>query len=282
MELGVGQPDHDAHEGLLCEWALLADLVEPLDDELPGLVEVLDTLGVVDEDVGAADGVYLPHQVLIEAVCCELVADLLGVLVPDGAVTELALPHGLDDLGWQWLGLDVEPVVAVGGLPLERRSVVLGLDAFPVDDDRVALLDLDAVLLLEPVDGDLQVELAHAGQEGLARLAVRADGKGCVGLREAGHRADELRQVLHGERLDGLRDHWLRVVPDGLEGRGLRVADDGDARCGAPDARDGGYVASGDRRDGDPVPADHHGHLLDPLCLGTTQRPDALALLDLA
>ena len=32
--LGVGQPDHDAHQRLLGERALLADLVEPLDDEL--------------------------------------------------------------------------------------------------------------------------------------------------------------------------------------------------------------------------------------------------------
>ena len=49
-----------------------------------------------------------------------------------------------------------------------------------------------------------------------------------------------------------------------------------------PDAGDGGDVARGDRRDGDAVPADHHGHLLDPLGLGAAERPHALALLDLA
>ena len=113
VELGVHDTDHHAGHGLFRNGALLADFVEGLDDELTGLVEALNTLGVVDQHVGSVDGVDLAHQVLVHAKFSELVARGLGVLVTHGAVTEVTVTERFDDLCGKRLHLDEEAVVAV-------------------------------------------------------------------------------------------------------------------------------------------------------------------------
>ena len=120
------------------------------------------------------DCIYFPHQVFLHAICSELVANFLGILVPDSAVAELAFPEGLDYLVGQGFCFDVEPIVPVRRLAFECLAFILGLNTFPLNDNRIALLDLYAVLLLKPVNCDLEMKFTHTCEKCLSSFAVGA------------------------------------------------------------------------------------------------------------
>ncbi len=105
-------------------------------------------------------------------------------------VTELALASALAD----------EPTDAV------RRP----LDRLLVSDLRLALVGIDVELAHQAVDDDLEVQLAHAGDDRLAGLVVGVDLERRVFLGQPLQPDAEL--VLVGLRLglDGDRDHGLR------------------------------------------------------------------------
>ena len=96
-----------------------------------------------------------------------------------------------------------------------------------------------AELALQAVDDDLEVELAHAGDDRLGSLLVEADDEGRVFHRERVERDAELLVVAAALGLDGDRDDGRGEV-DGLErdrmlGVAERVAGSG---LGEADARD--------------------------------------------
>ena len=99
-------------------------------------------------------------------------------------------------------GLLGVPHLAVGGT---RQRFLVG-------DLRLADARLDAELALQAVDDDLEVQLAHAGDDDLPGLLVGLDAEGRV----LGHQllqADaELLLVALGLRLDRQRDDRLREV----------------------------------------------------------------------
>src|SRR5690606_30849713 len=71
------------------------------------------------------------------------------------------------------LDLDVGELAAPAGLLLVRVLVLDGrADGLAVGDLRLAHVGLDLELALEAVHDDLEVELAHAGDDRLARLLV--------------------------------------------------------------------------------------------------------------
>ena len=82
-------------------------------------------------------------------------------------------------------------------------------DRFAIRDLRRADVRLDAELALHAVDEDLEVQLAHAGDDRLARLLVGAHAKRRVFLRETIERDAHLLLVGLGLRLDGDVDHRL-------------------------------------------------------------------------
>ena len=84
------------------------------------------------------------------------------------------------------------------------------LERLAVGDLRLADRCLDAELALHAVDDDLEVQLAHAGDDRLAGLLVGAHAERRVFLREAAERDAHLFLVDLGLRLDRLRDHRLR------------------------------------------------------------------------
>ena len=88
-------------------------------------------------------------------------------------------------------------------------------DRLQVRDALLAELDVDAEAALQPLDGDLDVHLAHAGEELLARLLVAAQVQ---------------RRILLGEAAEGSR-HLLLVA--------LRLRRDREAHHG---------LGEGDRR----------------------------------
>ena len=145
--------------------------LEASDNAVLDLVEVLDTLGHVDEQVGAGalraeapNLARLGHVVLV-----------LLVEVASARLELLARRHlALLDVVWQAVrhghGLHVQTVVLVGRLG-ETHLRGLVDDCLLVGDDRVGDLDRNAgVILFQILQADLQVELASAGNDVLTRL----------------------------------------------------------------------------------------------------------------
>ena len=83
-------------------------------------------------------------------------------------------------------------------------------DRLAVSDLRPADVRVDAELALESVDDDLEVQLAHAGDEGLAGLVVGAHAEGRVLLRQPLQAHSQLVLVGLRLRLHGDRDHRVR------------------------------------------------------------------------
>src|SRR5690606_20818807 len=134
---------------------------------------------------------------------------------------ELARHHatldGVDELEAfaGFLRLDLEHHVAVLALAA-RLANKLALDVFyrladgfTVGHLRLAHVGFHAEFALHSVDDDLQVQLAHAGDDGLAGLLVGLDAKGRVLGRQALQREAHLLLVGLGLGLHGLRDHRL-------------------------------------------------------------------------
>src|SRR5262249_25412290 len=128
---------------------------------------------------------------------------------------------------------------------------------------------VDVELPLEAVDNDLQVELAHAGDEGLAGLLVAADTEGRILLRKALQAGAEL--VLVGLRLrfHGDGDHRVgeghRLELDRGRVRGERVT-----RGGVLEADGRGDLTGADRVALFPVICVHLQDATD--ALGPTRR----------
>ena len=84
------------------------------------------------------------------------------------------------------------------------------LDRLAVRDLRRADVGFDAEFALHAVDDDLEVQLAHAGDDRLARFLVGVDAERRVFLRQAIERDAHLFLVGLGLRLDRHVDHRLR------------------------------------------------------------------------
>ena len=104
-------------------------------------------------------------------------------------------------------GLDLHEDVAVlavtaGLLGVLVLAVRVLRDGLAVRDLGLADVRLDLELAPEAVDDDVEVELAHAADDRLARLLVRVDAEGRVLGRELLERDAELLDVGLGLRLD--------------------------------------------------------------------------------
>src|SRR3954470_10331010 len=183
------------------------------------------------------------------------------------------------------LNVDVDDAVLAraAGLAHEAALDLLGgaADGLAVGDLRAADVGLDVELAAQAVDQHLEVQLAHSGDLGLARLLVRLDLERRVLLGEAAEGDRHLLLVGLRLRLDGDLDHRLGEV-DHLEldrgvGGGQRVAGhdllDADAR---------GDVAGVDARDLLAVVRVHHEDAPDALRAARVDVEDARARLELA
>ncbi len=109
VESSVVEPDKRALDGLAGQWPLVECFLEPLDHQLHRLVQVLDTLCIVNHDIR-------PENVL----------DVLGGFFRDASVLErlaalefghvhrcFALFHRLDDVPVKRFDANVKSIVAV-------------------------------------------------------------------------------------------------------------------------------------------------------------------------
>ena len=194
--------------------------------------------------------------------------DRLDVLARDDAADDL-----VDELVALavLVGLDLDDDVAVLALAAGLLDVAVvalrgAADRLPVGHVRPADVGRDLELADHAVDEDVQVQLAHAGDSGLAALLVRVDAEGGVFLGQALQGQGELVLVGLGLGLDGDLDDRLGE-DDRLEhDRVVRIAQRV-AGVGFLEADGGGDVAGVDRLDLLAVVGVHLEDAADPLLL---------------
>src|SRR5215211_7371805 len=143
---------------------------------------------ILDAPVHARD--VLPRDDAADNLVVELVATLVVVLGVDDRVAVLAPATGLPH----------EPA-------LDALDALA--DGLAVSDLRTADVRVNPELAQEPVDDDLEVQLAHAGYDGLPCLLVAAHGERRVLFGEPLERHGELLLVGLRLGLDGLPDNGL-------------------------------------------------------------------------
>src|SRR5690606_4596726 len=125
--------------------------------------------------------------------------------------------------------LDARELAGTTGLLLVR-VVFFGLarDRFAIGNLRRTDIGLDLELATHAVDEDVEVEFAHAGNDGLAGFLVGLDAEGRVFGRQAVERETHLFLVALGLRLDGDLDDRLgefhAFEDDGLRRIAERIA----------------------------------------------------------
>ena len=217
---------------------------------LEGVVRRVDRVGlaVVDHDPQADH--REPDQPPLGEHGAEALLDRGDELGRDRAAAHLV--HELEVLVALGQGLDVAGHAAVlagaAGLLLVR-VVELGAlrDRLAVGHLRRARLDLAAVLALHALDVDVEVQLAHAGDDGLAALGIHAGAERRVLAHEAAERLRQvvLRLVVLG--LDRERDHRRRARASSVIATSDRPVGEGVARR-AVDAEERDDVAGAGAR----------------------------------
>ena len=99
-------------------------------------------------------------------------------------------------------------------------------DGLAIGDLRLAHIGLHVELAHHAVDDDLQVELAHAFDDGLAAVGIGADPEGRIFLRQLAQRDAHLFLVALGLGLDRNRDHRRREL-DRFQNDGMVFVADG-------------------------------------------------------
>src|SRR4051795_4394187 len=168
---------------------------------------------------------------------------------------DAATGHGVLELVGRAVGRDLEGLdrdLDLRELAGATRLLLVGVvdlldplaDGLAVGDLGLAHVRLDAELTPHAVDQDLQVQLAHAGDDRLTGLLVQADLERRVLLGELLDRGAQLLLVALGLRLDGhrddrgrerhrLEDHRVVRVGQRVAGRRLLHAVDGNDLAGA-------------------------------------------------
>lgn len=232
--IGVEGDIHDveanvAHR-LLGNWTFLGSPLETGDNGVLDFVEVLDGLGLVNEQVGTV-GVWAetPDLTGIGDVPSVLVSENTGTsldIVTWGDLARLnvagnLLSHGLCD--------HVDTVVLVGRLG-EGLDAGLGGDGLTVLDDGVGNAERHTgVVLLEILQANLQVQLTGTGDNVLTGLGdVGQDTR--IGLGQTLETFDQLGQIVGVLDLDGALHnggdgelHDLQVVRGLRGGEGTRL-----------------------------------------------------------
>src|SRR5690606_23793765 len=213
----LGRANLDSHDGLEQDRVRLADGLL----EHHGARDLERHLRGVDVVVGAVQQGRLDADQRVAREDTEL-HGLLDALVDAGDVLprDAATGHGvLEGVELALAGVQrLEGHLHLRELAGATRLLLVGVvvlhhgaaDGLAVGDLRRTDVGLDLELPLHAVDQDVEVELAHATDDGLAGLVVEADGEGRVLLRQLLDRGAELLLVTLGLGLDGYVDDRLR------------------------------------------------------------------------
>src|SRR5687768_1061169 len=266
-----------------------------------GLLEGL-VAGDLERELGRVDvvvGAVLEGELHVDHGVAGEHAELHGVLTTlvdrrDVLLRDATTADVVDELvasAGAGLGVDVRTEVdddlgeltRTAGLLLVGVGVLLDrvADRLAVGHLRLADGRLDAELALHAVDEDLQVELAHAGDDRLTGLFVGLDREGGVLVGEALDRGAELLLVTLGLRLDRDLDHRGRERHRLEDDLVLRVAQ-GVTGLGVLEAHDGHDLTGTDRRDLLTLVGVHLVDLADPLLAAVDRVDHGRAGLELA
>lgn len=220
----------DGTQRLLGNGTLTGSPLETRDERVLDFVEVLDGLGLVNQQVGTGGvGTETPDLAGVGDIPAVLVGHETGTSLEVVTGGDLASLDGERELLAHGGGGQVQTVVLVGRLG-QGSHAGLGGDGLTVGDDRVGDTERDTgVVLLEILQANLQVQLTGTGDDVLTGLGDVGQDTG-VGLGETLETFDQLGQVLGVLDLDGTLDdggdgelHNLEVVGrlGGGEGTGL-------------------------------------------------------------
>src|SRR2546422_6598210 len=279
VELCITEAHLEPHRLLAREGSLAHRLDIRLLREVDRLAQVLDSLRRIDQHVRVVDPDDVLRLVAVHAELLELLREGLRVFDPL-AGCDLPRADRVDDLVLERLDLHVEPVVLVRRLAFEGSPFVA--DALAVHDDRRTGRDRDLVIVLDAVDRDLEVELAHPGDQVLPGLLIDLDHDTRVRLRNETEGFDEPREVRRGFRFDGDRHDRVGVMDDLLERLHFLVVAHRRARDRIFQTDDRDDISGIDLLDGDPVRADDHRDRLRALGLRHAAHPELLAAANLA
>lgn len=220
----------DGTHGLLGNGTFLSGPLETRDNGILDFVQVLDSLGLVNEQVGTS-GVRTeaPNLTGISDIPAVLIGKdtSAGLEIVTGA--DLAGLNGLGDLLVQRLSNDVKTVVLVGRLG-QSSHAGLAVDGLAVLDDGVGDTERNTgVVLLEILQANLQVKLTGTGDDVLTRVGdVGQDAR--VRLGQTLKTLNKLRKILGVLDLNGaLHDggdgelHDLKVVGILVGGKSTRL-----------------------------------------------------------
>jgi hypothetical protein len=220
----------DGTHGLLSNGTLLGGPLETRDDGVLDFTEVLDGLGLVNEQVGTVGvGTEAPNLTGIGDVPAVLVSEDTGTSLEIVTRADLAGLDGEGDLLVKGLSSDVETVVLVGrlGQSSDARSAADGLTVL---DNGVGDTERNtSVVLLKILQANLQVKLTSAGNDVLTGVGNVSQDTG-VRLGQTLQTLNKLGKILSVLDLDGtLNDggdgelHNLEVVGSLVSGEGTRL-----------------------------------------------------------
>ena len=194
--------------------------------------------------------------------------DRRDVFLRHRAADDLVLEHDAA-VPLQRLEGDLHLGVLAGAAGLLLVRVGLGVrpgDRLAIRHLRCADVRIDAVFAAQPIDDDLQMQLAHAGQDGLAGLLVGAQPQAGVFAGQLLQAECHLLDRLLGARLDRDVDHRHReghpLQDHRIVGGGQRIAG-----AGVLQADEGGDVAGLDFLDFGALVGVHLEHPADPLAM---------------
>jgi hypothetical protein len=220
----------DRAHRLLSNGTLTSGPLETRDERVLDFVEVLDGLGLVNQQVGTGGvGTEAPNLTGIGNIPAEVVSEDTGTGLEIVTGVDLAGLDGEGDLLAEGLSSDVETVVLVGRLG-QGGHAGLSADSLTVGDDRVRDTERDTgVVLLEILQANFKVQLTGTGNNVLTRLVDHSQDTR-VRLGQTLETFDQLGQILGvldlNTTLDDRRDgelHDLEVVGGLGGGEGTRL-----------------------------------------------------------
>merc|ERR1711881_677388 len=223
MEGNIHDVEADGTHRLLGNGTFLGGPLETRDNGVLDFVQVLDGLGLVNQQIGTV-GVRTeaPDLTGISNVPAVLVSQDTGTSLEVVTWADLAVLDVLADLLSQGLGSEVDTVVLVGRLGQSSHAGLAG-NGLTVLHDRVGDTERHtSVVLLQILQANLQVQLTSTSDDVLTRL-VDVGQHARVGLGQTLETFDQLRQVVGVLDLNrALHDRRDRELHDSHVVGGLR------------------------------------------------------------
>jgi hypothetical protein len=208
VESDIVDVESDATDVLFAHWAFLGGPLESANNRVLDFVEVLNTLGCINDNVRAS-------SFRTESPDLTCFTDVPFVVVGEVSATDLWIVLGCDLVVVHFLSevfaernaLHVKTVVLVRRLG-EAHTVRLVRDTFSERDDRVGLSERHTgVVFFEILEANFKVEFASAGNNVLTRL-FHGDLDHRVRLGETLETFDELWEIGWVLAFDGNTDNW--------------------------------------------------------------------------